>query len=103
MPAPLPRTRLILAHDAATLTKDLAKHRKRLAFLRAEEVTPAVRALAWGNVALFGTKRVRDLADWPLIATLDAPAAGTAAFDPGNDVDAVRGRRHAAGPWRVRD
>ncbi len=74
--------RLIVAPDAATLTKDLAKHRKRLAFLRADEITPAVRALTWDGTALFGTKRVRDLADWPLTATVDAPPDGTVAFDP---------------------
>jgi hypothetical protein len=74
--------RLILAPDAATVTKDLAKHRKRLAFLRADAVTLGVRALAWGKTALFGTTRVRDLADWPLIATLAPPPDGVTAFDP---------------------
>ena len=72
---------LILAKDAATLTKDLAKHRKRLAFLRADDVTPAVRALAWGPRTLFGNDRVRDLADWRLMAQLPAAPAGEA-FDP---------------------
>jgi len=74
--------RLILAPDAATLTTDLAEHRKRLAFLRADEVTPAVRALAWGKDSLFGVARVRDLADWPLVATVNGHADGPAAFDP---------------------
>jgi hypothetical protein len=78
---PAVAARLVLAKDASTLTRDLAKHRKRLAFLRADAVTPAVRALSWGKTALFGTGRVRDLAKWPLAARLPAPAAGDD-FDP---------------------
>ena len=73
--------RLIQADDASTLAADLAKHARRLAFLRADAVTPAVRALAWSDTSLFGVGRVRTLADWPLHATLPAPAGGTA-FDP---------------------
>jgi poly-gamma-glutamate synthesis protein (capsule biosynthesis protein) len=73
--------RLILAKDAATLVKDLAKNRDRLAFLRADQVSPAVRALAWGAKALFGVDRVTKLADWPLRARL-AAATGASAFDP---------------------
>jgi Bacterial capsule synthesis protein PGA_cap len=72
---------LVLAADRDTLARDLAANRKRLAFLRADEVQPDVRALAWGDTALFGVDRVRKLADWPLTARLPAPAA-TAAFDP---------------------
>ena len=53
--------RLVLAADAATLAKDLAKNRKRLAFLRADAIGPEVRALAWGDTALFGVDRVKDL------------------------------------------
>ena len=74
--------RLVLAPDAATVTKDLAKHRKRLAFLRADDITPAVRALAWGGRSLFGVDRVITAGDWKLNAHLPAAAAG-AAFDPG--------------------
>ncbi len=73
--------RLVLVPDAATLAKDLAKNRKRLAFLRADAVGPEVRALAWGDTALFGVDRVKTLADWPLMARLPAPAAGND-FDP---------------------
>ena len=69
--------RLVLAKDVATLRKDLVKNRDRLAFVRADQVTPAVRALAWGTKSLFGVDRVTTLADWPLAATL-APTA----FDP---------------------
>jgi len=49
MKRPADATQLILADDAATLTKDLAKHRKRLAFLRADAVGPAVRARGGGS------------------------------------------------------
>ncbi len=73
---------LVLVRDAAALTKHLAKHRKRLAFLRADAVTPAVRALAWGDRSLFGVDRVSDAADWRLHAQLPAPTAD-AAFHPG--------------------
>ena len=73
--------RLVLAKDAASLSRDLAKHRKRLGFIRAEDVTPAVRALAWGDRTLFGVDRVKKTADWRLNAEL--PRHGDeAAFDP---------------------
>ena len=72
---------LVLAPDSDTLARDLAANRKRLAFLRADEVEPDVRALAWGGKALFGVDRVRKLADWPLTARLPAPTTA-AAFDP---------------------
>jgi Bacterial capsule synthesis protein PGA_cap len=74
--------RLVLAPDAATLTKDLAKNRKRLAFLRADEVAPGVRALAWGDQSLFGVGRVKTIGEWPLTAQLPVDAA-TQPFDPG--------------------
>jgi poly-gamma-glutamate capsule biosynthesis protein CapA/YwtB (metallophosphatase superfamily) len=73
--------RLKLAKDARTLTRDLAKARKRLAFLRADQVDPSVRALAWGKASLFGVGRVRTAARWPLKARLPV-AKGTTAFDP---------------------
>ncbi len=77
---PAVATRLIEAKDATKLTGDLAKHRKRLAFLRADAVGPGVRALAWGGKSLFGVDRVTDTADWTLRARLpDAPAGE--AFD----------------------
>jgi Bacterial capsule synthesis protein PGA_cap len=78
---PADASRLVLVRNAAALTKDLAKHRKRLAFLRADAVTPGVRALAWGDQALFGVDRVKDAADWRLHAQLPG-AAADAAFDP---------------------
>jgi hypothetical protein len=67
---PANAARLVVAADAATLTRDLAVHRKRLAFVRADDVTPAVRALSFGSRSLFGAERVRALADWPLVARL---------------------------------
>ena len=73
--------RLIEAPDAATLRTDLAANRKRLAFLRAADVDPSVRALAWGSDSLFGIDRVRDLADWALDANLPVDD-GTSTFDP---------------------
>lgn len=73
--------RLVLAKDAATLRRDLAKNRKRLAFLRAEDVTQAVRALAWGKQALFGVDRVKTADAWRLRADLP-PREGSAPFDP---------------------
>ena len=79
---PADESRLILAKDASTLTRDLAKNRKRLGFLRAEDVSPGVRALAWGDRTLFGVDRVKKTADWTLSARLPA-RDGATAFDPG--------------------
>jgi poly-gamma-glutamate synthesis protein (capsule biosynthesis protein) len=78
---PSDAARLILAADEPALAADLTRNGKRLAFLRADEVGPEARALAWGDTALFGVDRVKDLATWPLTARLPAPAA-TDAFDP---------------------
>jgi Bacterial capsule synthesis protein PGA_cap len=78
---PSDTSRLVLADDAAALTKSLAKNRKRLAFIRADDVTPAVRALAWGDRTLFGVDRVTKATDWRLKVELPARAA-EATFDP---------------------
>jgi Bacterial capsule synthesis protein PGA_cap len=78
---PTDPTRLVLAKDAATLTRSLAKERKRLGFLRADDVTPGVRALAWGKRGLFGVDRVKKMADWRLNAELPQ-RPDDAAFDP---------------------
>ena len=102
MDRPADASRLILAKDEAALAGDLTASRKRLAFLRADAVGPEVRALAWGDAALFGVDRVRDLADWPLTAKLPVPGRGRR-VRPGQDVDPVRRRRHHARPGRVRD
>ena len=75
-----PRT-LITAPDAKTLMKDLAAHRGRLAFLRADEVGPGVRALGWKGQHLFGVHRLKKTDAWPLTAKL--PAAADRPYDPG--------------------
>src|SRR5206468_11873546 len=73
-------SRLVTAPDAATVTADLAAHRRRLAFLRAADVTPAVRALGWGGRSLYGVDRVKRIADWRLTAQLPSDPPG--AVDP---------------------
>ncbi|MEP6638774.1 MAG: CapA family protein [Chloroflexota bacterium] len=78
---PTDPARLILTADEPSLAADLAKNRKRLAILRADVVGPEVRALGWGQTTLFGVDRVKDLGDWPLTASLPAPAAADA-YDP---------------------
>jgi poly-gamma-glutamate capsule biosynthesis protein CapA/YwtB (metallophosphatase superfamily) len=78
---PTDADRLVLAPDAARLSRDLAKNRKRLAFLRADDVTPAVRALGWAGRYLFGVDRRRSLAEWRLMAQLPQAPTGEA-FDP---------------------
>ncbi|MEX2010873.1 MAG: CapA family protein [Chloroflexota bacterium] len=79
---PAVASRLVLAPDAAKLAKDLVANRKRLGFLRADEIGPSVRALSWGRDALFGVGRVATLAAWPLIAHVPA---GTASPEPEYD------------------
>ena len=74
-------SRLVLADGAAALAADLATTRERLAFERADDVGPQVRALAWGGDALFGIGRVMSLSDWPLSASLSVPPPDLA-FDP---------------------
>jgi hypothetical protein len=76
---PAGSSRLVLARDATTLIRDVARTRDRLGFLRADAVLPSVRALAWGSDALFGVDRVESLTAWPLKASLPARAGG---FDP---------------------
>ena len=78
---PTDTTRLRIARDVMALEEQLANNRTRLAFLRAEEVTPAVRALAWGGTHLFGVNRVTTAAEWPLTARL-ADEDATDGFDP---------------------
>ncbi|HSL32287.1 MAG TPA: CapA family protein [Candidatus Limnocylindrales bacterium] len=71
--------RLVLAADASTLMTDLASNRKRLAFLRATDVGPGVRALGWGDRRLFGVGAVETVEAWGLTARLPEPGP---AFDP---------------------
>jgi hypothetical protein len=74
---------IVLVADAATVAEDLAEHRDRLAFVRAEQVTPAVRALQWGDRQLFGVERITDLAEWRLRASVPAGAGDEPPFDAG--------------------
>jgi hypothetical protein len=75
--------KLVTFATASELAADLAKHRTRLGFLRADEVTASVRALAWGSRSLFGVGRVETLAGWQLTARLEVPAGAAPAYDPG--------------------
>ena len=75
-------SRLILAANVATLDKDLAAHTDRLAFIRADAVTPAVRAVAWGSAELFGVDRVKTAAAWKLNAVLPLTQGTAPAFNP---------------------
>jgi poly-gamma-glutamate synthesis protein (capsule biosynthesis protein) len=82
--------RLFLVPDAATVMKDLAKQRKRLAVLRADAVGPGVRALGWGGRALFGVDAVKTVAEWGLTASLPQ-RSDTPVFDPGASWTMVAG------------
>jgi hypothetical protein len=75
-------SRFVLAPNAAALAADLAQHRDRLGFLRADEVGPSVRALGWAGVDLFGVDRIRRTGAWPLTAQLPRTLPGVPAFDP---------------------
>jgi hypothetical protein len=81
---------LVLAPDAATVAKDLAAHRKRLAVVRADAVGPSVRALGWGGKQLFGVDAVKTVAAWGLTARLPQPA-DTPASDPSGSWTLVAG------------
>jgi poly-gamma-glutamate synthesis protein (capsule biosynthesis protein) len=72
--------RLVLAPSAAALARDLAREPDRLAFVRASQVTPAVRAIAWDGRSLFGVDRVPATTAWGLTAHL---AGDARPFDPG--------------------
>jgi hypothetical protein len=72
--------RLITAPTAAKLMTDLAAHRDRLAFLRADEVEPGVRAMGWKGATLFGVHRAKSMSRWTLMARLPTSPAG---YDPG--------------------
>ncbi len=75
-------SRLIVAASAAALARDVAAHPDRLAFIRADQVTPSVRALAWGSQSLFGVSRVKVAGAWKLNASLPATVGPTPAFNP---------------------
>ncbi|HEY3524286.1 MAG TPA: CapA family protein [Candidatus Limnocylindrales bacterium] len=71
--------RLVTVRSARRLATDLAGHRDRLAFVRADEVGASVRALGWDGRTLFGVDRVRRNAAWSLTARLPRdPGSGDA-------------------------
>ena len=74
--------RLKVVKSPEALAKRLSSQRGDLGFLRADDVGPSVRALSWGNDALFGGDRVKSLAAWPLHATLQVPQGQAPAYDP---------------------
>ena len=76
----IPASRIVRASGPTALARDLAKDSKRIAFLRASQVSPAVRAVAWSGRSLFGVDRVKAAASWKLTARLRGDAH---AFDPG--------------------
>ena len=85
-PAVAGASSLIRAATSAALEADLAGHRDRLGFLRADEVDPSVRALGWGDATLYGEDRVHSLAAWPLaIQVTPAPDMSGQVFMPGYD------------------
>lgn len=75
-------SRLVVTTNQATLDKDLAAHPDRLGFIRADLVTPAIRAIAWGATELFGVNRVKTAGAWKLNAALPTTTGATPAFNP---------------------
>jgi poly-gamma-glutamate synthesis protein (capsule biosynthesis protein) len=71
---------VLLLPDAQKLSTSLASNRRHLAFLRASDVGPSVRALGWGEQQLFGGSRAKTLDEWGLTAQL--PEDPVTAFDP---------------------
>jgi poly-gamma-glutamate synthesis protein (capsule biosynthesis protein) len=104
----------VRARTPAGVRDAIAASPGALGLLRADDVRPAVRALAVGGVALFGAQRVRSLDAWPLLVP-QPPGATPSAFDPagawtlvaGGDVNlersvyeaAVVDRKGADYPW----
>jgi hypothetical protein len=82
--------RLFLVPNAATVMRDLAKNRKRLAVLRADAVGPGVRALGWGGHTLFGVDAVKTVAAWGLTARLPQ-RSDTPVWNPGASFTIVAG------------
>jgi poly-gamma-glutamate synthesis protein (capsule biosynthesis protein) len=80
--APADPDRLVTAASPAELADGLAANRSRLAIIRADEVGPNVRAMAWAGTALFGTDRVASLADWPLTMAVPETDVGEPRYDP---------------------
>jgi poly-gamma-glutamate capsule biosynthesis protein CapA/YwtB (metallophosphatase superfamily) len=60
--------------QVASLEELEAALTRAIGIVRITEVTPRVHALALDGVSLFGVDRVRDLAEWPLLARVSADA-----------------------------
>jgi hypothetical protein len=85
---PADSSRLVLASSVATLERHLATDSRRLGFLRASQVSPAVRALSWTGRALFGVGRLTSIAGWKLVARLPGDRHP---FNPGSTWTLVAG------------
>jgi hypothetical protein len=79
MKRPADAARLVLASSVGVLEQHLAADSRRLGFIRASQVSPAVRALGWTGRALFGVDRLKSIAGWKLVAHLPGDARP---FDP---------------------
>ena len=71
----------VRALPPAEVLAQLATTPTALGILRAEDVTPRVRALEVDGVALFGGNRVKDLGAWPLLVA-EPPGSRPTSFDP---------------------
>ncbi len=76
---PADPSRLALASSVKVLERHLGADSRRLGFLRASQVSPAVRALSWTGRSLFGVDRETSSAGWKLVAHLPGDARP---FDP---------------------
>ena len=74
-------SRLVRVASASALMTAVAQHQTWLGFLRADQVGPGVRAVAWGTASMFGETRVASAGAWPLHAKM-AVASDTVAYDP---------------------
>src|SRR4029077_8214031 len=72
--------KIVRAAGPTALARDLARDSKRIAFLRASQVTPAVRAIGWDGRLVCGVARVKTAAAGKLNATR---AGDVKPFDPG--------------------
>jgi hypothetical protein len=73
--------KLVKVASADALVRTIAKHPTWLGFLRADQVSPAVKALDWGTASLFGEVRVASIGAWPLHAKMTV-RSDAAVYDP---------------------
>jgi poly-gamma-glutamate capsule biosynthesis protein CapA/YwtB (metallophosphatase superfamily) len=71
----------VRALSAGDIRARIAKSPAALGIVRAEDVSPTVRALAIGGATLFGETRVTALATWPLLVP-EPPGARPSTFTP---------------------